>query len=117
MRRHPANAIRWLSPLKFLEPALDIPHYHHERWDGHGYPEGLAGTDIPLTARLFAVVDVWDALVSDRPYRKARPPDHVRDHLRAGVGKHFDPEAVDAFVPMTLDPATSVAGGVMQRDN
>ena len=71
MKQHPQYAVELLSPIEFLRPALDIPQYHHEKWDGSGYPLGLKGEAIPLTARVFAVVDVWDALTSDRPYREA----------------------------------------------
>ena len=73
MRQHPINAYNMLKDIEYLDQALLIPHYHHERWDGSGYPEGLSGADIPLEARIFAVVDVWDALNSDRPYRDAWP--------------------------------------------
>ncbi len=100
MRKHPVFAFEVLSPIDFLRPALDIPLYHHERWDGTGYPYGLSGEDIPLGARLFAVVDVWDALRSDRPYRPAWPEDKVIDHIRRGCGSHFDPQAVRIFLEM-----------------
>ena len=81
-------------------PALDIPYCHHEKWDGSGYPRGLRGPSIPLAARVFAVVDVWDALRSDRPYRPAWPEAQVRDHLRQLAGTHFDPRVVEAFLDM-----------------
>lgn len=97
MRQHPANANEWLKPISYLRPALDIPKYHHERWDGEGYPYGLKGENIPLAARVFAVVDVWDALTSDRPYRKAWEPGKVAEHIRAGVEGHFDPQIVEEF--------------------
>lgn len=71
VRRHPQFAYDMLSSIKYLQPALDIPYCHHEKWDGSGYPRGLKGEEIPLAARIFAVVDVWDALISDRPYRKS----------------------------------------------
>ncbi len=83
-----------LSPIHYLRLALDIPYRHHEKWDGTGYPLGLKGEQIPLTARIFAVADVWDALNSDRPYRAAWPEDQVREHLRSLAGTHFDPQAV-----------------------
>jgi len=98
MREHPARSFRLLSPISYLGPALDIPYAHHERWDGSGYPRGLKGTDIPLPARIFAVVDVWDALLSDRPYRKAWPEEKVREHLENEIGKHFDPKIMEVFL-------------------
>jgi putative nucleotidyltransferase with HDIG domain len=97
MRRHPRYAYEMLAPIHYLRPALDIPHYHHERWDGGGYPHGLKGEAIPLAARIFAVVDVWDAMRFDRPYRKGWPEDQVLAHIRAGSGTHFDPQVVAAF--------------------
>lgn len=87
-----------LSPIEYLRPALDIPFYHHERWNGSGYPHGLSGKKIPLSARLFAIVDVWDALRSDRPYRKKLPRDQVIDYLRENSNLLFDPELVDLFL-------------------
>lgn len=98
MRRHPQDACDMLFPITFLRPALGIPFCHHEKWDGTGYPQGLRGTDIPLAARLFALVDVWDALTSDRPYRKAWPRERVLDHLRGLAGTHFDPAIVSVFL-------------------
>jgi HD-GYP domain-containing protein (c-di-GMP phosphodiesterase class II) len=98
MRRHPAYAYEMLSPLAFLRPALTIPYSHHEKWDGSGYPLGLAGEQIPLAARMFAVVDVWDALRSDRPYRPGWPEEKVREHICAETGKHFDPHIVEMFL-------------------
>jgi len=100
MKRHPEIAFKLLSPIEFLRPALDIPYYHHEKWDGSGYPKGLQGEEIPLTARIFAIVDVWDALCSDRPYRLAWPEEKVREHIREQAGKAFDPHIVDLFLPM-----------------
>jgi HD-GYP domain-containing protein (c-di-GMP phosphodiesterase class II) len=97
MRRHPVYAYNLLEPIAHLRPALDIPYCHHERWDGTGYPRGLKGTDIPLAARLFAVVDVWDALRYDRPYRTGWPDERIHELLRRQSGKHFDPDAVDLF--------------------
>ena len=98
MKRHPEYALEMLKPIEFLAPALAIPYSHHERWDGNGYPEGLAGHDIPLSARIFAVVDVYDALTSDRPYRAAWSHQDAIDHICLESGKHFDPEVVQAFV-------------------
>jgi putative nucleotidyltransferase with HDIG domain len=100
MRQHPVVAYEMLSPIKFLQPALDIPYGHHEKYDGTGYPLGLAGDDIPLGARLFAVVDVWDALTSDRPYRPAWTEEAAIQHLQENAGTHFDPRAVRAFLTM-----------------
>ncbi len=108
MRRHPTLAYEMLSPIAFLRPALDIPYCHHEKWDGTGYPRGLKGEQIPLAARLFAVVDVWDALRSDRPYRAAWGEAETLEHLRAGAGSHFDPAAVEQFLTLLRKPP---AGG------
>ncbi|HEX8599756.1 MAG TPA: HD domain-containing phosphohydrolase [Chloroflexia bacterium] len=98
MRMHPVHAYELLRPIAFLEPALDIPHAHHEKWDGTGYPRGLKGDEIPLAARIFAVADVYDALRSNRPYRSARPRQMVMVHIMEQAGKHFDPDVVEAFL-------------------
>jgi len=98
MRQHPQNAYNMLAPIAYLAPALDIPYCHHEKWDGMGYPRGLKAEQIPLAARLFAVVDVWDALRSDRPYRAAWPEEKVLEHIRSLAGTHFDPKAVELFL-------------------
>jgi diguanylate cyclase (GGDEF)-like protein len=103
MRRHPSYAHDWLAPIPFLRPALEIPHCHHEKWDGSGYPRGLEGEQIPLSARIFAAVDIWDALRSDRPYRKAWPDERVRAHIVALSGTHLDPRVVAAFLPMIAE--------------
>ncbi len=100
MRLHPSYAYELLSPIAFLHPALDIPYAHHEKWDGSGYPRRLHGEEIPLAARIFAIVDVYDALRSDRPYRSAWPEEKVIQHLRSLAGTHFDPYVVDAFLKM-----------------
>lgn len=100
IEKHPIYAHEMLSPIKFLLPALDIPHCHHEKWDGSGYPRGLKGNEIPFAARIFAVVDVWDALVSDRPYRKGLEPAEIREHIRKDAGVHFDPQVVEAFLKL-----------------
>jgi PAS domain S-box-containing protein/putative nucleotidyltransferase with HDIG domain len=97
MRRHPQYAYEMLAPIAYLRSALDIPYCHHEKWDGSGYPRGLKGEQIPLAARLFALVDVWDALRSDRPYRPAWAEERVREYIREQAGKHFDPQVVAAF--------------------
>jgi HD-GYP domain-containing protein (c-di-GMP phosphodiesterase class II) len=121
MRLHPVFAYELLAPIQFLRSSIDIPYAHHEHWDGNGYPRGLSGTGIPLAARIFAVVDVWDALRSDRPYRQAWDPDRVREYLQEQSGRQFDPKVVDAFLSMegevrrvhsrTPNPATSVVTG------
>jgi len=98
MRKHPTYAYEMLFPIEYLRPALDIPYCHHEKWDGTGYPRRLRGEEIPLSARLFTVVDVWDALRSDRPYRKGWDEDRVREYIRAQSGTHFDPQAVELFL-------------------
>jgi len=100
MRRHPVYAYDMLSPILYLRGALDIPYYHHERWDGTGYPRGLKGEQIPLAARIFAVVDTWDALSYDRPYRKSWPEEKVREYIIEQSGKHFDPQIVETFLPL-----------------
>jgi putative nucleotidyltransferase with HDIG domain len=107
MRQHPEIALELLSQFPFLQDALDIPIAHHERWDGRGYPRGLSKEDIPLIARIFAVVDVWDALSSDRPYRRAWPESDVLAYIVSESGKQFDPEVVEAFM--------EVIGGYPQR--
>ncbi|HCS41207.1 MAG TPA: hypothetical protein DIW44_16740 [Anaerolineaceae bacterium] len=94
MRKHTTYAYELLSPIDFLRPAIDIPYCHHEKWDGTGYPRGLKGDQIPFAARIFAVVDVWDALTSDRPYRAAWPEEKTLDHIRSLSGTHFDPQIV-----------------------
>jgi PAS domain S-box-containing protein len=98
IRKHPQYAYELLYPIKYLRSALDIPYCHHEKWDGSGYPRGLKGEEIPLPARIFAVVDVWDALLSDRPYRKGWPKDKVIEEIKRLSGNHFDPEAVKLFL-------------------
>lgn len=98
IQKHPVYAYEMLSPIDFLLPAIDIPYCHHEKWDGTGYPRGLKGKEIPFAARIFPVIDVWDALISDRPYRKALPHDEVRRRIKDDAGKHFDPMVVEAFM-------------------
>jgi len=102
MRRHPQYAYDMLSPIVYLRPALDIPYCHHEKWDGSGYPRGLKGEAIPLAARLFAIVDVWDALSFDRPYRKAWNKEKVIEHIKSLSGTHFEPKVVEMFLKMTM---------------
>lgn len=106
METHAEIGYDMLREIRFLDRALDIPKCHHEKWDGTGYPQGLAGEDIPLAARIFALVDVWDALSSTRPYRKAWPPEKVREHIISLSGTHFDPVVVAAFerLPLSVFP-------------
>jgi len=98
MKQHPIYAFNLLSKIDFLKPALDIPYSHHERWDGSGYPQGLAGKDIPFAARIFAVIDIWDALSSDRPYRLAWKREEILAYIRELSGKQLDPEIVEVFL-------------------
>ena len=98
MKQHPTYAYHLLSSISFLHPALDIPYCHHEWWDGSGYPRGLKGEEIPLSARIFAIIDVWDALLSDRPYRKAWSRDQAISYIQEMSGKQFDPVVVDVFM-------------------
>ena len=97
MRKHPIYAFEMLAPIEYLHPALDIPYYHHEKWDGTGYPRGLKGEEIPLAARIFAVVDVWDAITSDRPYRAAWSREKALNYILENSGSHFDPKIVEIF--------------------
>jgi PAS domain S-box-containing protein len=107
MRKHPLYAYEMLYPIVHLRPALDIPYCHHEWWDGTGYPRRLKGEEIPLAARVFAIVDVWDALSSDRPYRRALPQAEVLAHLQEGSGRHFDPSLVPLFINMLREMGNS----------
>ncbi len=100
MRMHPLYTYQMLEPIAYLRPALDIPFCHHERWDGSGYPRGLKGTEIPLVARIFAVVDVWDALTSNRPYRPAWSQQATLEYLKKNAGIQFDPEVVKIFLKL-----------------
>jgi PAS domain S-box-containing protein len=100
MRRHPVNAYNLLAPIEHLRPALSIPYCHHEKWDGSGYPRGLHGEQIPLAARLFSVVDVWDALRSQRPYRESWSLERTIEYIRAQAGHQFDPRVVEAFLSL-----------------
>ena len=100
MRRHADLAYEMLSPIAFLQPALDIPYCHHEKWDGTGYPDGLAGEDIPLAARIFAFADVYDALTSDRPYRPAWSSSNALEYVNQNSGIHFDPNLAPEFIKM-----------------
>jgi HD-GYP domain-containing protein (c-di-GMP phosphodiesterase class II) len=98
IKLHPQFAYDLLIPIVFLHQAIEIPYYHHERWDGNGYPQGLKGEEIPLAARIFAVVDVWDALISDRPQRKAWSEELAISLIKEQSGQQFDPSVVDAFL-------------------
>ncbi len=104
MKKHPTFALEMLSPIAYLKSCLDIPYCHHEKWDGSGYPRGLKGEVIPLAARLFAVVDVWDALRSDRPYRAGWSVEKTIEHIRSQSGSHFDPKVVEDFLEMVEQP-------------
>jgi hypothetical protein len=97
MRQHPQFVYDLLFPINYLHSALGIPYCHHEKWDGTGYPRGLKGTDIPLSARIFAIVDVYDALTSDRPYRRAWSKEQTLEHIQKESGTHFDPDIVKIF--------------------
>jgi putative nucleotidyltransferase with HDIG domain len=98
LRLHPQYAYELLSPIEYLRGALDIPFFHHEKWNGSGYPRGLKGEAIPLAARIFAIVDVWDALRSERPYRRAWRDDQVKKYLEAQSGVYFDPQILRVFL-------------------
>ncbi len=98
VKQYPQYAEEWLSKIEVLQPAMEIPYYHNERWDGTGYPKGLKGKEIPLSARLFAVVNVWEALISDRPYRKAMTKEEALDLIVSESGTHFDPDVVEGFL-------------------
>jgi PAS domain S-box-containing protein/putative nucleotidyltransferase with HDIG domain len=102
MRKHPQLAHDLLAPIQYLQGAMPIPYCHHEKWDGTGYPRGLKGEQIPLEARIFAIIDVWDALTSDRPYRAAWSRDKALDYLKAESGKHFDPSVLETFLSSGL---------------
>jgi putative nucleotidyltransferase with HDIG domain len=100
MRKHPEFAYTMLSSIRYLQPALDIPYCHHEKWDGSGYPRGLKGEEIPIAARIFAVADVWDAITSDRPYRNGWSKEAALEYIREQSGKYFDPQVVDGFLEL-----------------
>ena len=98
VEQHPILAYDIIKDIEYLQPALSIPYSHHEKWDGSGYPQGLKGEEIPLPARMFAVIDHWDALNSDRPYRDAWPRERVVQYIRENRGIIFDPKVVDVFL-------------------
>jgi putative nucleotidyltransferase with HDIG domain len=105
MRRHPEIAVELLSPVSYLAPALKIPHWHHEKWDGSGYPDGLQGEQIPFPARLFALADVYDALISNRPYRSAWSRQDAIRYIESQSGIHFDPKIVPEFLRLVNETA------------
>jgi response regulator RpfG family c-di-GMP phosphodiesterase len=113
MRRHPAYAQELLAPVEYLRPALDIPYCHHEKWDGTGYPRGLKGEEIPLAARMFAAIDIWDAVRSDRPYRSAWPDQQAREYLASLAGAHLDPKVSSLFLELlaSLEGASQAVAG------
>ncbi|MFN3492513.1 MAG: HD-GYP domain-containing protein, partial [Anaerolineales bacterium] len=98
MHQHPQYAYDMLASVEYLRPALEIPYCHHEKWDGTGYPRGLKGEEIPISARIFAVADVWDALTSHRPYRLAWSKEKALEYIKSQAGNHFDPQIVKAFL-------------------
>jgi putative two-component system response regulator len=106
MRKHTQFAYDMLQDVEYLRPALEIPYCHHEKWDGTGYPRGLKGEQIPLSARIFAIADVWDALTSDRPYRPAWKKEEALEFIRVESGKHFDPQVVDLFFKVMENPTS-----------
>jgi putative nucleotidyltransferase with HDIG domain len=101
IRLHPSTAYEMLHHIVFLRPALDIPYRHHERWDGSGYPNGLIGEQIPVAARIFSVVDVFNSLISNRPFRSAWSKDSAKIYIRDMAGKQFDPKVVQVFLDMS----------------
>ncbi len=98
IKQHPIYAYKILYPITYLQPALDIPYCHHEKWDGSGYPRGLKEEQIPLPARIFAVVDVWSSLRAETPYRAAWTEEQALNYIKEQAGKHFDPQVVDVFL-------------------
>lgn len=100
MHQHTQYAYNMIRPIIFLRPAIDIPYCHHEKWDGTGYPQGLKGEQIPFVARLFAIIDVWDAITSNRPYRKAWSFEKALNYVKSESGRHFDPKIVELFLKM-----------------
>jgi putative nucleotidyltransferase with HDIG domain len=110
MQKHPEYARRMLCDITFLLPALDIPYCHHEKWDGTGYPRGLKGDKIPLSARIFSIIDVWDALIHERPYHKPWELDEALKYITSLSGTHFDPMVVDEFLAMIREEAMNGRG-------
>jgi HD-GYP domain-containing protein (c-di-GMP phosphodiesterase class II) len=103
MRKHPVYAHEMLTPIAYLRPAIDIPYYHHEKWDGTGYPRGLKGEEIPPAARIFAVADVFDSLTRERSYRETWTQEQALEHIRTLSGSHLDPKVVNAFLNLVAD--------------
>jgi putative nucleotidyltransferase with HDIG domain len=116
MKEHPVYAYDLLAKVDFLKSSLDIPFCHHEHWDGTGYPRGLKGADIPLSARIFTVVDVWDALSSDRPYRKPMERDEIVRYIQSQSGIQFDPDVVDAFITLVEHTQTVFMAGPLESE-
>ena len=114
MEKHPVLAYELLSSISYLKDVIDIPYCHHERWDGKGYPRGLKGEEIPLPARLFSVVDVWDALSFDRCYRKAWPPEKVEQYLEENAGTQFDKRAVDVLLGLLREGRKATENEVLE---
>ena len=98
MRLHPQIAVDLISPIDYLKPALNIPRYHHEKWDGTGYPHGLVGETIPLEARIYAIIDVYDALTHDRPYRQKMSEKDALEFIKSQAETHFDPAVLEVFL-------------------
>ena len=111
MRQHPIYAYEVLSQIEYFKPALDIPLYHHEKWDGSGYPHGLKEEQIPIAARIFSIVDVYDALTSDRPYRTAWSKEKALRYIHEQSGQYFDPEIVQAFLKMVENEHAATMAG------
>ena len=114
MKTHPLIGVQIVTPMAFLGDAVDVIRCHHERWDGHGYPDGLAGENIPLGARIFSVCDTFDAMTSDRPYRRALPFDDAVSEIERNGGTQFDPDVVKAFIEMCNElraPGTGLVAG------
>ena len=112
MRNHPTFAYKMLSPIQYLHEALDIPYCHHEKWNGSGYPRGLKEEEIPLVARVFSVVDVWDALRSNRPYRQGWSIEKARRYIERMAGIQFDPQVVEQFLALTDEGDEYFRGGL-----
>lgn len=100
MQKHPVYAYEMLKDIEYLRPSLDIPYCHHEKWNGKGYPRGLEKEQIPLAARVFMAADIWDAIISDRPYRPARSTDYALNYIRSEAGQHIDPQVVEVFLKL-----------------
>jgi len=111
MRGHPVIGAQIVAPIRFLGEAVQVIRHHHERFDGTGYPDGLAGQAIPLPARIFAVADSFDAMISDRPYRRARPVQLALEEIEDGAGTQFDPQVVNAFISLVEEESLTAAGG------